>query len=196
MDDDFELLDRWHGGDAGAGSALFRRHFDTLMRFFYAKAGRDVEDLVQTTLLQCVRASARFRRECSFRTFLFAVARKVLLAHYRKASSNDKIDPLVSSVSDLRTTPSEAVARDERATLVLAALQQIPVDYQLVLELHYWEGMEPRDLAKILELHPTTARTRLHRARGALRDALARIHPQQELSEAGIEALLTSPARG
>lgn len=193
MDDDFELLDRWQAGEVDAGSELFGKHFETLLRFFYAKAGGDVEDLVQTTLLGCVEASARFRRESSFRTFLFSVARNVLVTYYRSQSSAKQFDPLVSSIRDLGTSPSEGVARGERSGLVLAALQEVPVDYQLALELHYWEGLPPRELAVILELHPTTARTRLHRARVSLRGVLGKMDPTLDLSEAGMDALLRSP---
>ena len=193
MEDDFQLLDRWQAGDADAGSLLFRRHFDTLMRFFYAKASGDVEDLVQNTMLQCVQATERFRREASFRTFLFAIARKTLLAYYRKSRSNSKIDPLVSSVHELATTPSEAVAREERASIVVEAMRRIPVDHQILLELHYWEGLPPAEVAKVLQLHPGTTRTRLFRARVALREMLAQLNPGRELDDAGLDALLNPP---
>ncbi|WP_420829612.1 RNA polymerase sigma factor [Nannocystis pusilla] len=61
--------------------ALFERHFESVYRFFCNKVPRDADDLVQETFLECVGAKERFRQDASFRTFLFAIARKVLLKY-------------------------------------------------------------------------------------------------------------------
>ena len=172
MTDDYELLAGWRAGDVEAGNALFRRHFDPLLRFFYGKVGDDAEDLVQTTLLRCVEARDRFREECTFRTFLFAVARKSLLRYYQAKATARRFDPAVSSLHDLATSPSGLVARAEDRTLLLHALQRVPLDFQLALELHYWEGLPAKDLAIVLDIDPTTARTRLFRGRQILRKRL------------------------
>lgn len=190
MVDDFELLERWSAGDRDAGGVLLRRHFDTLMRFFYGKVGGDIEDIVQTTLLGCIEARARFRGECSFRTFLFAIARKNLLKYYRAKSRDREVDPAVSSVWDLGTSPSSAVARRERAELLLIALQRVPIDFQLALELHYWEGLAAAEIATVLDIDPGTARTRLHRGRKALRAALDQLEPDRKASERELERLV------
>src|SRR5690606_10349004 len=60
VSDDLELLAAWRDGDAAAGGRLFRRHFDTLFRFFSTKLDGPVEDLVQDTFLGCVRGRDRF----------------------------------------------------------------------------------------------------------------------------------------
>lgn len=187
---DHELLDRWRKGDTEAGTTLFRRHFDALVRFFYGKVGGDVDDLVQTTLLGCIEAQPRFRRECSFRTFLFAVARNTLLSHYRAQASERAFDPGVSSLHDLGTSPSGAVARSESSTLLLLALKRLPLDFQLALELHYWEGLRAKDLAIVLGIDPTTARTRLHRGRRALRQAFEELGADPVKIQEAIEAFL------
>jgi len=57
---DFELLDRWRAGDKPAGQALLARHFDSLCGFFASKTDRDADDLVQRTLLACVKAKQQF----------------------------------------------------------------------------------------------------------------------------------------
>ena len=78
MDTDFELLDRWRAGDASAGEALFARHFDGLCGFFATKCHGDADELVQRTLLACVGAKDQLRKQSSFRTYLFTVARQEL----------------------------------------------------------------------------------------------------------------------
>ena len=64
------------------------------------------------------------------------------------------------SVLELSNTPSRAVqAKDERKLLSLG-LRRIPLDLQICLELHYWEGLPGVEIARVLELDPTTVRTR------------------------------------
>jgi RNA polymerase sigma-70 factor (ECF subfamily) len=60
-------------------------------------------------------------------------------------------------------------------------MQTLPVEQQMLLELHYWEDLGIAELAEIFEAPAATIRTRLHRARNALRDELARSTPRVEL---------------
>ena len=55
-----------------------------------------------------------------------------------------------------------AVQQEEEQ--VRLALQRIPVHFQTILELSYWDEVSNADLAQILEIDPTTVRTRLFRA--------------------------------
>src|SRR5215470_20454041 len=63
---DLELLDRWCAGDAGAGNELLQRHFTSLYGFFQHKTAGEADDLVQETLLQCVKNRETFQRQSTF----------------------------------------------------------------------------------------------------------------------------------
>jgi RNA polymerase sigma factor (sigma-70 family) len=165
--DSLELLDAWRGGDAEAGSALVAEHFEEVSRFFRAKLGDDVEDLIQETFLACVEG--RDRIEGSFRGYLFGVATRRLFQHLRSRYKHD-LDGSVSSLADLGSTPSEGVARNQRAELIRAALRRIPLEAQLILELSYWEGLSGAEIAAALDIEPGTVRSRLSRARSRLRE--------------------------
>ncbi|MCA9653488.1 MAG: sigma-70 family RNA polymerase sigma factor, partial [Myxococcales bacterium] len=137
---DEALLRAWAGGDEAAGAMLYRRHFDALYRFFRTKAPDAYEDLIQTTMLECVRSKDRFRGDAPFRGFLFGVARNTLLHHFR-SRFRDRLDfdASRSSVADLDPRPSTIAARNAEQTRLLEAMRRIPVDLQIVIELHYWE---------------------------------------------------------
>ncbi|MBK7070744.1 MAG: sigma-70 family RNA polymerase sigma factor [Myxococcales bacterium] len=172
MADDWELLAAWRAGDAAAGNALVAAHFESVSRFFRGKLGDDVEDVLQQTFLACVEGKDRIDG-ASFRSYLFGVATRrlfdLLRARYRagRAVSFSEV-----SLADLGTTPSERVARNERAQLLQAALREIPLDAQIALELAYWEGLSGAEIAVTLEIEPGTVRSRLSRARDQLRDAV------------------------
>ncbi|HEV7556620.1 MAG TPA: sigma-70 family RNA polymerase sigma factor [Kofleriaceae bacterium] len=173
--DDHTLLDRWRGGDGDAGQELFGRHFDRIYRFFETKLSSEADELTQATFLACVRARDQFRGESSFRTYLFTIARNELYRFFReRAKHGVQIDVEMSSIANLATTPRTKIARTEDQRALLAALQQLPIAQQTLVELHYWEDMGPTELAAVFECPEVTIRTRLHRARVALRDEMER----------------------
>jgi RNA polymerase sigma factor (sigma-70 family) len=173
MDPELELLDRWCAGDKAAGSALFKRYFDDIYRFFEHKVSGEVDDLVQETFLACVRRRDQFRRQSSFRTFLFAVARFELYAYWRRrARDGQALDFNETSVADLVTTPARRMAREQDRERLLHALRSLPLEQQLLLELHYWEQLDGERLAEVFDIAPATVRTRLFRARAALRERI------------------------
>jgi len=173
VSDGWELLDAWRAGDQEAGSELVANHFAAISRFFRGKLGDDVEDIIQETFLACVEA--RDRIEGSFRSYLFGVATRRLFSHLRSRYKDRKLDFSVSSLADLRTTPSEGVARNQRAELIRAALLQLPLQAQLTLELAYWEELSGAEIAEALGVEPGTVRSRLTRARGRLREIVVEL---------------------
>ena len=172
MASDFELLDAWQLGDRAAGNALIERHFDSLYRFFDRKVHADVADLVQKTFLACVESKERFARTSSFRTYLFSIARRKLYDHWRTRSRRPETDLSSTSIVDLGMTPSAIHAGKQEQRLLLEALRNIPLESQLLLELHYWEGLTGPQLAEAFEIPEGTVRSRLARARSALEATL------------------------
>ena len=169
MRTDRELLVAWRDGDRDAGSELFERHFAELYRFFRNKADDGVDDLIQQTLLACLKGLDRFREDASFRTWIFAIARNELYDHWRARQRRDDVADIGEiSVADLGTTPSQALARRREHQLLLTALRGIPLDLQVALELYYWEGLDGPELAEVLGVPEGTARSRLRRGKEAL----------------------------
>ncbi len=169
--DDFEVLDRWRAGDRGAGNELLRRHFDSLYRFFRNKVDGDVDDLIQRSFLACIESKDRFRKQASFRTYLFTVARHELYRYFRgrrRASEDLQVDVGELSVADLGSSPSRVVAHRQEHKLLLRALRHIPLELQLAVELHYWEGMSTAEIAEVLDIPQGTTKSRLRRARELL----------------------------
>ncbi len=169
MADDFEVLERWRAGNRQAGNELLGRHFDRLYRFFHNKVGAEVDDLIQRTFLACIESKDRFRKEASFRTYLFTVARHELYHHFRRSGRQaESVDVGEMSVVDLGTSPSRIVVAQQEQQLLLEALRRIPMSLQLAVELFYWEDLSTAELAAVLGVPQGTAKSRLRRARELL----------------------------
>ncbi|MBC8068279.1 MAG: sigma-70 family RNA polymerase sigma factor, partial [Deltaproteobacteria bacterium] len=163
MSADAELLEAWRGGDRTAGRALFDRHFAKIHRFFHNKVSVGVDDLVQQTFLACTESRDGYRGEASFRAWLFGIAHNVLRMHLR--GKHGDFDPSLHSVCDLGPSPSAMVMARAEQRLLLEGLRRIPLDYQVVLELHFWEHMSGSEIAAALAIPEGTVRTRLRRGR-------------------------------
>ena len=172
---DHQLLDRWRAGDNQAGSHLVKRHFASLQRFFSSKVSSQHDDLIQQTFMACVESKDAFRGDASFRAYLFGLARFQLLTHYRKSYRDGRIDFTTSSVRDLGTSPTGELARREELKLLELALQQVPIDQQIALELTYTEGLAAPEVARVLGIPENTVYSRLRRAKAHLREALDRL---------------------
>ena len=86
------------------------------------------------------------------------------------------------SVADLQPSATAAIGQREEVRLLLAALRRIPVELQVLVELHYWEGLTTGEIAEVLGIPPGTVRTRLMRAREQLDAVMQRIAESPSLA--------------
>jgi RNA polymerase sigma-70 factor (ECF subfamily) len=175
-DDDMELLAAWRAGDARAGSRLFERYYPTLVRFFANKISEDPTDLVQETFAAFVDSRTPIDEVRRFRSFLFGIAYNRLKMFYVRARKDARaLDFRTVSVADLTPGPSTMMGRSADDRVLLAALRQLPLDHQVVLELFYWEDMTSSAIAEAVGEPHGTVRTRIRRARQLLDAQLARV---------------------
>jgi RNA polymerase sigma-70 factor (ECF subfamily) len=200
---DAELLRAWSEGDEAAGNQLVRRHFATVARFFRSKVDSAATDLIQRTFLGCLRARERVDRIVSFRAYVLGIARHVLLEYlrqtHREAHRLELLELLELSVHDLGVTPSEAAAMREEQRLLLTALQRLPLEIQMAVELFYWEQLPEKEIAEVLDIPQGTVKSRLSRGRELLRKHLgdlAATPAQLESTMKGLEGWARAVQRG
>ena len=105
------------------------------------------------------------------RLWLYGVARRTLANERRSARRRDRlVDRLAASLpAGAFVQPAAEWSGEGR---VAAALARLPAEDAELLRLVAWEGLSPAQTAEVLDVHPTTARVRLHRARARLRAIL------------------------
>jgi RNA polymerase sigma factor (sigma-70 family) len=184
MQVDQELCGAWKRGDRKAAEQLIERHYDSVTGFFRTKAGAHADDLVQRTFLRCAEGIGGYREESPFRAFLFGIARNVLLEHIRgRARDGQTPDLHTSSIIDLQPGVATLVSKHAEQRLLVSALQRIPVELQIALELFYWEELSIDELALVLDVPAGTVKSRLHRARVLLREVMETLPSSQEEKE-------------
>jgi RNA polymerase sigma factor (sigma-70 family) len=190
---DDELWRAWIAGDQRAGAKLVERHYSCVDRFFRYKLGEHQGvDLTQATFLAVQESRGSFRGDSGFRTWLFGIARNKLLYYLRnQGRDQQRIDPDASSIADL-LDPSltERLDAVQSNRLLLAALRRMPLDVQVMLELHYWEGMKVAEIAEVVNKPVNTIKTQMRRGRQRLEklmDELKRSVGELESTLSGLE---------
>ena len=159
--------------DRNAFAILYRQHYQRIANYLYRRTGdaHATEDLVADVFLAALRHLPRYRqRGVPFRCWLYRIASNAAnrwARQRRKALRSLETDV----VADQPSGPS--VAADgfdvERAQRLLLELQP---RYQTVLALHYLEGLSVQEVSQVVCCRVGTVKSRLSRARQALREKL------------------------
>ncbi|MBZ5713703.1 RNA polymerase sigma factor [Nannocystis pusilla] len=194
---DAELLEAWRAGDSEAGEQLFARHYRLLKRYFRNKVGAEhIADLMQETFVASVASRERVTDASRFRAYLLRIAYHALCRHLRRRARDvAEADLDEVSVEELDPGAVSIIARTQEQRLLLEALRSIPVNYQVVLELHYWEDLKTARIAEVLGVPAATVRSRLQRARDALHAAMDRLARSRDVLESTLTRLEDWAAR-
>ena len=180
-----ELFARAAKGDENAFSALVKQTEATVYRYLFSLVGNreDALDLSQETYLKLWRTLRTFRGECAPLTWILRIAKNCALDHLRRASRGTPL-PLVTTdqggdehpleLPDLTVdaNPEKALARKQTQKAVRDAVLSLPEEQQAVLVLREFEGLSYEDIAARLSLEVGTVKSRLNRARNAVKDFL------------------------
>lgn len=142
---------------------------------FHVASPDVAEDLTAETFLRLVRAADRFDpAQGTERAWILTVARNVLTDHHRRARLRQYV-PL-GALRDLvceAPSPEERLLREEEVGRLLDAVASLPPRDRELVGLRYGSGLDTAEVAAILGVSEGTVRTRLWRALGRLREALA-----------------------
>ncbi len=180
-DPDFAAVEAARGGDLDAFDRLVERHQTRIFNQCRWILGDDdaAGDAAQEAFLRAFRFLPKFRGDSAFATWLGHIALNVARDFAKKQKSaprpfsalGNEEDSEFEPVSPL-ISPSESLLRAERQRVVQEAIARIPSHFRVVLVLYDLQGHSYEECAALLEVPLGTVKSRLNRARAALREAL------------------------
>jgi RNA polymerase sigma-70 factor (ECF subfamily) len=181
-DPDATLVGRAQAGDREAFEQLVRRHADHLHRVVRGLGlPSDVaEEVTQEAFLRAWRRVGEFSGRARFFTWLYRIGlneakrrlgREPPRALIRSLDEDNAVEP-----PDLRGEPHAQVAHAELRVALADAVRALSLKYRAPLILRDIEGLSTADAAAVLGLSEAAFKSRLHRARIAVRDAVAETH--------------------
>ncbi|MCA1961346.1 MAG: sigma-70 family RNA polymerase sigma factor [Desulfomonile sp.] len=181
-------------GDFGAFEALVEKYQGRIYRHLrkMVKDNHVAEDLLQETFLNAYRGLRKFEGGSSFSTWLFRIATNNALMFLRKhrpqsIEYDDEIrsDPslaFMTSSPEFADTPLEVLLSQEGRSKIEEAIEALPTLYRSVLILRDVEGFSLSEVADIVNSSVPAVKSRLHRARNAVRETLMGYYIEKELS--------------
>ncbi|MGA7621972.1 MAG: RNA polymerase sigma factor [Candidatus Acidiferrales bacterium] len=170
MNSDEQLVLEFQQGSREALAELFERYRDPVYGFFrrrLSNPGR-AEELAQECFLALLQNVKRYEPRASFRSYLYGIAIRLLAAERRKAgreiAENEKLDE--RAIDEKR-----GHGRDARIW-VRRALDHLQEDHREILMLREYEQLSYEEIAAIVRVPVNTVRSRLFRARMALKEQL------------------------
>ena len=156
---------------------LFLANADFLYRFAYRLSGRPdlAEDLVQQLAVQLLHRGEDLTGKDSLRAWLGRCMYNLFISDYRKTVSLRLVDEEDGGLDNIESTEEtqELTAHRQSVSRILEqAMQTLSDEHQQVLQLHDAEGITLPELAEITDIPLGTLKSRLHRARVALREQL------------------------
>ena len=177
---DDSMLNAARAGDPDALDALLRRYQPSIYRFGLrmCRDEEDAKDVLQETLFAAARALHGFRGSSSLSTWLYSIARGFCIKKRRRSRFAPKEEVSLDggspalAVPDPRPPLDEALASQEVERAVEAAIRSLKPEWREVLLLRDVEGLTAQEVAEVLGLRVEAVKSRLHRARAAVREAL------------------------
>lgn len=183
---DVALLERAQSGDRAAYGQVVVLYQDRLYNAVLRLVGdrEEARELTQEAFMRGLTNIDSFRGDASPYTWLFRIAMNLAIGQLRKVSrrrvfsldvaGSDQAAGLMDRAARDRggETPLQKMERRERDQAVLAALGRVDADYRAVLVMRDVEGFDYAQMAEILSVPQGTIKSRLFRARLALRDEL------------------------
>jgi RNA polymerase sigma-70 factor (ECF subfamily) len=171
---DEQLMTAFSRGSNDAFSALFMRYKQPLFGFFWRRVAdrAQAEELTQEAFVAVIRAAPRYEPSAKFRTYLYAIALKILRAYRRKAAFRATF--LGSPAEHLDPSAGSSVVTQ---LFMREALRNLDGMDREILLLREFEQLSYAEIAELLKLPVNTVRSRLFRARTALRELLSEKAP-------------------
>lgn len=171
---------RWVQQTLAGNQTAFARLVERYTGAVYNQAYRmlndaqEAEDAVQEIFLRAYTRLASFDQQRRFSTWLLTVGTNYCIDRLRRRRQSWlTLDDVAFWLPSTQPGPEGSALKREQREAVQAALQRLPETYRLVTVLRYWHDCSYQEIAEITGLTESTVKTRLHRARKMLIDALA-----------------------
>jgi RNA polymerase sigma-70 factor (ECF subfamily) len=163
---------------------LFSRHMRSIYRVAYRLAGNadDAEDLMQEAVAEAFRAFDRYQPGTYFDRWVYRIMHRTHIDWLRRRGRRPEVsldaptsadgDPLLARFGDAEADPQHLTEARDLEGPIQAALDALPPEFRMVVVLADIEGLSYDEIAAAAACPVGTVRSRLHRAREALREAL------------------------
>jgi RNA polymerase sigma-70 factor (ECF subfamily) len=160
--DDFDLVEQYLSGNKKAFEELTMKYQKKIYGLAYRMTG-DIEeskDITQSTFLSAIRHVSKFRKESSFKTWLYKIACNLCLNYRKKRKTHDA--ELSESIIGNQSGALALAIRKERDHYIQKALFEVPDRQRTTILLRSYVGLSCRETAEIMGCSEGTVKANYH----------------------------------
>ena len=182
--DDLVLIDRFRSGDHSAIERLFGKHRPQAYRYALklTRSHEEAGDIVSEAFIRVHKSLSRFEGKCAFSTWLYRILTNCYFDMRKKMRNKPAIslDAAISipgsevhrQLEDAGPSPFELAARDSQEIALNEVVDELPPIHRVLIVLYHNEMLSYDEMAQTLDLPIGTVKSRLNRARLAMRNVL------------------------
>ena len=175
-----ELVRKSQLGDKAAFEQLVIRHQDLVFSLAYKLTGNRemANDVAQEAFIRAWKAIEKFRGDSTFSTWIYRITVNTAWTLRKKAKKHNTLnidDTYEPIVIDEKKDPELVAINSDLSSVLVNALDKIPIEQRIIVELKNIEGRSHKEIAEYLDISVTAAKVRLHRAHQKLRQILEEV---------------------
>ena len=175
-----ELVRKSQFGDKAAFEQLVIRHQDLVFSLAYKLTGNRemANDVAQEAFIRAWKAIEKFRGDSTFSTWIYRITVNTAWTLRKKAKKHNTLnidDTYEPIVIDEKKDPELVAINSDLSSVLINALDKIPIEQRIIVELKNIEGRSHKEIAEYLDISVTAAKVRLHRAHQKLRQILEEV---------------------
>ena len=179
---DADLVSRAQAGERGAFETLVNRHADRLYVVVLRFCGNahEAEEVTQEAFLRAWRGLHRFEGRSEFSTWIYRIGVNEAKRRLETRRPTTSLEDSGIDVMDTRQSPAQRAEQADLERALEHAIGELPADHRLPLILRDIEGLSTSEAAKVMDLKEGAFKSRLHRARIAVREAVADLVTEED----------------
>ena len=175
-----ELVRKSQFGDKAAFDQLVIRHQELVFSLAYKLTGNRemANDVAQEAFIRAWKAIEKFRGDSTFSTWIYRITVNTAWTLRKKAKKHNTLnidDTYEPIVIDEKKDPELVAINSDLSSVLINALDKIPIEQRIIVELKNIEGRSHKEIADYLDISVTAAKVRLHRAHQKLRQILEEV---------------------
>jgi RNA polymerase sigma-70 factor (ECF subfamily) len=170
---DGELIARWRAGDERAATVLVERHAPSVARYVASLGDREgAEELVQDTFVRAFASLDAFRGESSLRTWLFTIARRLVLDRRRASRRRRDAQELQDDDAVTEYDALDGLIAEEAHRKMRGAIERLTPTQREVFRLRVNDGLSYKEIADVVGTTEGAARVHYHNALRQVKETL------------------------
>lgn len=184
-----ELVEKIQSGDMNAFEQIFEIYKNQAFRYSYLITGNiyTSEDIVQEAFIKCYTNIYDLKKSDQFKSWFFKILTRIAWKHSNKDKKAYPVDNIFDKAESETIDKSiDTYIKTQEYEILHAEIEKLDLKQKTVIILFYFNGLNVKEIAKVMGCFEGTVKSRLHSARKKLKDSLLKDYKYEDIRAQGV----------